>query len=171
MTDTSDSAGDAPVDGTAPTTNSGVPRQGRLLGLDYGTKRVGLALTNVEQTIATPLETYLRRDDRQDQRYLLQKVQEYRVAGLVVGLPVHMSGDEGEKAREARAFGEWAAAATNLPIVFIDERYTSALADDHLRRAHVGPKKRRSLRDKLAAQILLQAFLEGNRMGEAPPAL
>lgn len=151
--------------------DSGVPARGRLLGLDYGTKRVGLALSNIDQTIATPLETYLRRDERQDERYLLQKVQEYAVAGLVVGLPVHMSGDEGEKAREARAFGQWAAAVTMLPISFTDERYTTALADEHLRGAHVSPKKRKLLRDMLAAQILLQAFLENSHRGEAPQAI
>ena len=149
----------------------GVPARGRLLGLDYGTKRVGLALSNIDQTIATPLETYLRRDSRQDERYLLQKVQEYGVAGLVVGLPVHMSGDEGEKAREARTFGQWAAAVTKLPVSFADERYTTALADEHLRGAKVSPKKRKLLRDMLAAQILLQAFLENDRRGEAPQAL
>src|SRR6516164_9774691 len=71
-----------------------LPERGRLLGLDFGTKRLGLALSNTEQTIATPLETYLRRDARQDERYLVQKVSEFGVVGLVVGLPVHMSGDE-----------------------------------------------------------------------------
>jgi|SRR5579863_6296770 len=149
----------------------GVPARGRLLGLDYGTKRVGLALSNIDQTIATPLETYLRRDIRQDERYLLQQVAEHGVAGLVVGLPVHMSGDEGEKARAARAFGEWAAAVTKLPVSFTDERYTTALADEHLRGAHVSPKKRKLLRDKLAAQILLQTFLESSRRSEAPQAM
>ena len=154
-----------------PIPDAGVPPRGRLLGLDYGTKRVGLALTNLDQTIATPLETYLRRDERQDARYLLQKAQEYDVQGLVVGLPVHMSGDEGEKAREARAFGQWAAGVTKLPVTYTDERYTSALADEHLRGANVSPKKRKLLRDMLAAQILLQAFLESGRGGEAPQAL
>jgi putative Holliday junction resolvase len=160
MTDSSKSGGDA-----------GVPVRGRLLGLDFGTKRVGLALSNIEQTIATPLETYLLRDERQDARYLLQKVREYGVAGLVVGLPVHMSGDEGGKAREARAFGQWAAAVTKLPLAFTDERYTTALADEHLRSAHVSPRKRKLLRDRLAAQILLQEFLESDRRGEAPQAV
>lgn len=149
----------------------GVPARGRLLGLDYGTKRVGLALSNIDQTIATPLETYLRRDERQDERYLRKQVQEYGVAGLVVGLPVHMSGDEGGKAREARAFGEWAAAVTKLPVCYTDERYTTALADEHLRGANVSPQKRKLLRDKLAAQILLQTYLESSRRGESPQAM
>ncbi len=160
-----------PTDSIEQGADSGLPLRGRLLGLDYGTKRVGLALSNFEQTIASPLETYQRRDPLQDQRYLLQMVQEHAVAGLVVGLPVHMSGDEGEKAREARAFGEWAAATTKLPVAFADERYTTALADEHLRSARVSPKKRKELRDKLAAQILLQAFLETTHRGDAPQAM
>jgi putative Holliday junction resolvase len=150
---------------------SGIPVQGRLLGLDYGTKRLGLALSNAEQTIATPLETYVRRDEAQDARHLMQRVEEYRAVGLVVGLPVHMSGDEGEKAREARTFGLWAVDVTKLPVAFADERYTTALADDQLRAAHLGPKRRQSLRDMLAAQILLQGFLDSTRRGEAPEAL
>jgi len=147
------------------------PAHGRLLGLDYGTKRLGLALSNAEQTIATPLETWLRRDQRQDEKYLQQKVKEYGVVGLVVGLPVHMSGDEGEKAREARLFGTWAATVTKLPVSYVDERYTTAMADAHLEAAHLGPKKRQSLRDMLAAQILLQGYLDSSRRGEAPGAL
>ncbi|MGE5193967.1 MAG: Holliday junction resolvase RuvX [Deltaproteobacteria bacterium] len=148
-----------------------IPARGRLLGLDYGTRRLGLALSNPEQTIATPLETYLRRDPRQDEKYLRQKVEEYGVVGLVVGLPVHISGDEGEKAREARAFGEWVGSVTQRPVGFTDERYTTAMADEHLRAAHLSPKKRQSLRDRLAAQILLQAYLESHRRGEAPGPL
>jgi putative Holliday junction resolvase len=147
------------------------PAHGRLLGLDYGTKRLGLALSNAEQTIATPLETWRRHDQRQDERHLQQKVQEYSVVGLVVGLPVHMSGDEGEKAREARLFGEWAATVTKLPVCYADERYTTAMADVHLQEAHLGPKKRQSLRDMLAAQILLQSYLESHHRGESPGAL
>lgn len=153
------------------TSNPAVPSQGRLLGIDYGTKRVGLALSNPEQTIATPFETYLRRDEKQDGRYLARVVEEHRIAGLVVGLPVHMSGDEGQKAREARAFGTWAASITNRPVVFHDERYTTALADEHLRAAHLTPKKRQALRDRLAAQVLLQSYLETQHRGEAPGQL
>lgn len=147
------------------------PKQGRLLGLDYGTKRVGLALSNFAQTIASPHELLQRRDDRQDARHLQKTVREYDVKGLVVGLPVHMSGDEGEKAREARAFGEWAAAAVGLPVAFCDERYTTAMADEQLLAAELSPKQRRVRRDKLAAQILLQAFLDGGRDADRPTEL
>jgi putative Holliday junction resolvase len=147
------------------------PTRGRLLGLDYGTKRVGLALSNREQTIATPHETYERRDAVQDARYLVRVVQEYTVVGIVVGLPVHMSGDEGEKAREARAFGEWAAKATERPVVYADERFTTAQANEHLSAAQLSPKKRKAIRDMLAAQILLQSYLDSTGRNADPGAL
>ena len=152
-------------DSSEPNVPAGFPTRGRLLGLDYGTKRVGLALSNLEQTIATPLELLTRRDERQDIRALQKAARDYSVTGLVVGLPVHMSGDEGEKAKEARAFGRWAAAAVNLPVAYCDERYTSAMADEQLRAAELSPKQRKARRDMLAAQILLQAFLDGGRTG------
>jgi putative Holliday junction resolvase len=132
---------------------------------------VGLALSNAEQTIATPVETYQRRDQIQDARYLRQKVEEFTVVGLVVGLPVHMSGDEGEKAREAREYGAWAADVTNLPLAFCDERYTTAQADELLRGAALSPKQRKARRDMLAAQILLQTYLESDRRNIAPGSL
>ena len=75
-----------------------VPTHGRLLGLDYGTRRVGLAVSNDEQTISSPLENYTRRGEQKDARYLIAIVSEYRIDGIVVGLPVHMSGEEGGKA-------------------------------------------------------------------------
>ncbi|MFN0056591.1 MAG: Holliday junction resolvase RuvX [Planctomycetales bacterium] len=148
-----------------------IPQRGRLMGLDYGQRRVGLALSNLEQSIATPLATYTRRDDRQDTLYLQRQVQDYSVVALVVGLPVHMSGDEGEQAREARAFGQWAAAATRLPVVFFDERYTTAHANELLRDTPLSPRQRQARRDMLAAQILLQGYLDGTRENAAPAAM
>lgn len=137
------------------------PKQGRLLGLDYGTRRIGFALSNPEQTIASPLENYTRVNEPHDARRLQQVVADYRVAGLVVGLPIHArSGDEGEKAREARAFGAWAAKATGLPVCYHDERYTTAIAEGHLLSASLSKKKRQARLDKLAAQIMLQSFLD-----------
>src|SRR5262245_49914166 len=85
-----------------------VPRTGRLMGLDYGTHRVGAAISTPEQNLASPLENYTLRSDRLDAEWLTQLVADYRPVGLVVGLPLHMrSGEEGAKAGEARAFGEW----------------------------------------------------------------
>jgi putative holliday junction resolvase len=147
------------------------PEQGRLLGLDYGTRRIGLALSNPEQTIASPLENYTRRDKLQDERHLRKVVEDYRVVGVVVGLPVHMSGDEGQKAREARTFGEWAAATVRLPIRFYDERFTTSLDEDYLLGADLTRKQRQARRDMLAAQILLQSYLDSQRREEPPGSM
>jgi putative Holliday junction resolvase len=148
--------------------NFSVPTRGTLLGLDYGTKRFGVAVSTPEQTIASPLENYTRRNERDDAVFLKRLATEYQAVGLVVGLPVHMSGDEGTKAKEARAFGEWAARACGLPVVYWDERYSSAMAELYLQQAEVSPKKRKERLDKVAAQVMLQAFLESDDRGRAP---
>ncbi len=113
------------------------PTDGRLLGIDYGTVRVGLAISTPEQTIASPIEVYQRRSERLDAAYFQQFVKENRIAGLVVGLPMHVNGEEGQKAHEARQFGTWLAATVSRPVIWWDERYTSSVAADLLRDAGV----------------------------------
>jgi putative Holliday junction resolvase len=137
-----------------------VPRRGRLLGLDFGTRRIGIALCDDDQRIASPLENYNRLRPEADALRLKTLAGEYRAVGLVVGLPLHMGGEEGQKAREARRFGAWAASATSLPLAFWDERLTSSLAEEYLRSAQLSPKKRKMRLDKVAAQIMLQSYLE-----------
>ena len=147
------------------------PTSGRLIGLDYGTKRVGIAVCDHEQWIASPLDNYTRVNRNVDADYITAIAAEYRATGLVVGLPVHMSGDEGEKAKEARQFGEWAATATGLPVKFQDERYTTSRAEDAMRAAGLNAKQRKQRLDKVAAQMLLQAFLDRTERESAPGAM
>lgn len=147
------------------------PPTGRLLGIDYGTKRIGLAVCNPEQTIAGAVESYTRVNLTADANRLRQVVKEYRIDGLVVGLPVHMSGQEGAKAGEARAFGLWAAKETQRPVCFFDERFTSLSAEAHLLSAGLSKKKRQARIDKLAAQFLLQAYLDSPNRSAAPADL
>ena len=93
-------------------------------------------------------------------------------AGLVVGLPLHTGGEEGVKATEARRYGAWLAVATGLPVVFWDERFTTSVADDALREAGVPHRKRRGRLDRIAAQVILQAYLEAGCPADgAPPPL
>ena len=148
---------------------SAVPTEGRLLGLDYGRVRIGVAVSTPEQNIASPLENYTRGSDAADAEFLRRIVDEYRVVGLVVGLPVHMSGDESESSRLAREFGAWAGRVTGLPVVFWDERFTSSLAEAHLLSAQLSKKKRAARRDKLAATFLLQSFLDADDRDRARP--
>ncbi len=145
-----------------------VPTFGRLLGLDYGTARVGIAVSTPEQNIASPLENYTRQNRDADGRRLVEIVREYDIVGLVVGLPVHMSGDEGQKAIEAREFGQWAGTVTQLPVCYWDERFTSLVAEMHLQQAGLTKKKRKARLDKLSAQIMLQNFLDSEDRSASP---
>ncbi len=140
-----------------------LPRRGSLMGIDFGTRRIGIAVSDDEQRVASPLENYTRAEREADAQRLKRVAEEYRIRGLVVGLPLHMGGEEGQKAREARRFGFWAASVTGLPLAFWDERLTSALADEFLRSAQLSPKKRKERLDKVAAQIMLQSYLDSHR--------
>lgn len=157
-----------PAPGSSP---AEFPREGRLLGVDYGTRRLGFAVSTPDQTIASPLANYERRDERLDASRLAEIVEEYRVVGLVIGLPVHMSGDEGGKAHEARTFGTWAAGVTGLPVRYWDERHTSLIAESYLMGADMSRKKRKARLDMLAAQVLLQRFLDASDRDQTPGAM
>ena len=133
---------------------------GRLLGVDYGEVRVGLAVSDPDRKIAFPLATYTRQGRERDAAYFRALVAEEAVAALVVGLPVHMSGEEGAKAAAARAFGAWLAETTGRPAAYWDERFTTVEAESALWAAGLTHKQRKARRDKVAAQILLQAYLE-----------
>lgn len=150
------------------TIETGVPDFGALFGLDYGTKRLGVAICNEEQTIACPLQNYDRSTSEMDAQWLRQLARGYGIRGLVVGLPVHMSGDEGGKAAEARRFGKWAADVTSLPVTWWDERYSSSVADMHLEDAGFSKKKRKSHRDQISAQVILQSFLDSDDRAATP---
>jgi putative pre-16S rRNA nuclease len=132
----------------------------RLLGIDFGTVRIGLAVSDPERRIASPLATYRRRGREQDAAWFRQLIEQEEIGGLVVGLPIHMDGREGTKAAEVRAFGSWFADATGLPVVFWDERCTTVAAESQLWDAGLTHKRRKERRDRVAAQILLQSYLD-----------
>lgn len=133
---------------------------GRILGLDYGEKRIGVAVSDPSETIASPLELYTRQNVEQDARHFQALVREHEVERIVVGLPLYPSGDESPKSAEARRFGQWISQETGLPVEFYDERYTTVEAEQLLLQADMTRKKRGARIDKLAAQITLQAYLD-----------
>jgi putative pre-16S rRNA nuclease len=132
----------------------------RLLGVDYGTVRIGLAVTDSDRVIASPLEVRERKGPDADVAYFRVLVEREQIGGIVVGLPLHTSGREGVKAEEARAFGGWLKGVTGLPVVYADERFSTAFAESALWAAGLTHKKRKQRRDAVAAQVMLQAFLE-----------
>ena len=150
---------------------SELPRTGRLAGIDFGTVRIGVAVTDPEQRLASPLENYTRRDQAADADWFRQLAANESLVGFVVGLPVHTDGRESRKSAEARQFGQWLAVATGLPVRFFDERYTSSQAESLLQEAGLTSKRRKERLDKLAAQLMLTAYLESSRRGENSEAL
>lgn len=145
------------------------PSTGRLAGIDFGEVRVGIAVSDPGRIIASPWETYTRRNAQVDAEYFRQFVAQERIVGFVVGLPVHMSGEESPKSREARNFAQWLGEVTGLPICFQDERYSTAEANRQLADAHSGRKQKKQRRDMLAAQMILTGFLEASSRGPPGP--
>lgn len=139
----------------------------RLLAIDPGKVRLGLAISDADRRIASPLTTYTRRDPKQDALYFKKTVEEEEISQIVIGLPVHLNGSEGEQAKAARKFGVWLQATTGLPCVFYDERYTTSEAESSLWNAGLTHKKRKERRDRVAAQILLQAYLDAGCPAES----
>ena len=150
---------------------TGVPRQGRLAGVDYGTVRIGLAICDPGQKWASPFENYTRRTLSLDADFFRKFVQREQIVGLVVGLPVHGDGSESQKSQEARKFAAWLAELTALPVQMYDERYTSLLAEQYLAEGQLTKKQRKARLDMLAAQILLASFLESSERGTGASSL
>jgi putative Holliday junction resolvase len=130
----------------------------KVLAVDHGDVRIGLAISCVDRRFAFPLEVRQRAHD--DDAYFRALVEREQVGLLVVGLPVHTSGEEGHRASLAREFGKWLGELTGLPVAYYDERFTTAFAESALWEAGLSHKKRKQRRDKVAAQMLLQAFLD-----------
>jgi putative Holliday junction resolvase len=128
--------------------------------VDFGEVRIGLAVSDPDRKIAFPLETRRRQGRDSDAAYFRVLAAEQAVGGLVVGLPVHLDGNEGRKAAEARAFGQWLAEVTGLPVVYWDERFSTVEAESALWDAGLTHKQRKARRDRVAAQIFLQAYLD-----------
>jgi putative Holliday junction resolvase len=141
----------------------------RLLGVDFGTVRIGLSVSDADRRIASPLGQHRRLGRDRDEQFFRQVVEREEIGSCVVGLPVHLSGQEGEKAKQARAFGAWLVQITGLPVLFWDERFTTVEAENSLLSAGLTNKKRKARRDQVAAQIFLQSYLDAGCPAETTP--
>jgi putative Holliday junction resolvase len=133
---------------------------GRAAGIDYGGARIGIAISDPERKIASPLENYVRRDAERDAERFRRLAAEENVTLFVVGLPLHLDGHESEKSLEAREFGRWLAETTGVPVEFYDERFTTREAQQLMLDADLTRRRRRQRIDMLAAQIILAGYLE-----------
>ncbi|SFK09617.1 Holliday junction resolvase RuvX [Methylocapsa palsarum] len=135
------------------------PRQ-RLIGIDLGTKTIGVALSDVERRIATPLETIRRTKFTKDAERLLALSEQHDVAAIVIGLPLNMDGTEGPRAQATRAFARNFGARTARPCVFWDERLSTAAVLRTLIEQDASRAKRAEVVDKMAAAYILQGSLD-----------
>lgn len=137
-----------------------LPPGARLIGIDVGTKTLGLALSDVTRIIASPLETIRRRKFTLDAARLLELAAEHRIGGLVIGLPANLDASEGARAQSTRAFARNLARLTPLPMLLWDERLSTAQAERILIEADASRRRRAEVIDKVAATIILQSALD-----------
>lgn len=142
---------------------SELPITGRLAGIDFGTVRVGIAMCDESQKWVTPLETYLRKNEKQDAIFFRNVATRERLVGFVLGLPIHCDGQESEKSQQVRSFAHWLGKVCELPIAFFDERFTTAEARRLLAGTGLTLQQRKSRLDRLAAHLILSEFLESRR--------
>ena len=139
-----------------------LPPRSRLLGLDIGTKTIGLAISDPGRTVASPIDT-IRRGKRfaDDAKVLLAVIDQRGVGGLIVGLPINMDGSEGPRCQSVRAFADNLLQIRDLPIAFWDERLSTAAVNRFLiGEADMTRKRRAAVVDKMAAAYILQGALD-----------
>ncbi len=143
-----------------------LPPSGKLLGLDLGTKTIGVAIGDGMRYSATPLETIRRVKFTKDAERIIELIAENEAVGIVLGLPLNMDGSEGPRVQSTRAFARNLAPRISIPIVFWDERLSTSAVTRTLIEADVRRDKRAQVVDKLAASYILQGALERLRRGE-----
>jgi putative Holliday junction resolvase len=137
-----------------------LPERGALIGLDLGTKTIGVAASDPDRRVAAPVETIARKRFGLDAARILELAAERRAAGLVLGLPINMDGSEGPRAQATRAFGRNLAQLTALPIALWDERLSTAAVERALIAADARRARRKAVIDAHAASYILQGALD-----------
>jgi putative holliday junction resolvase len=145
-----------------------LPERGALIGLDLGTKTIGVAVCDPDRRVATPVETIMRKRFALDAGRILALAAERRAAGVVLGLPINMDGSEGPRAQSTRAYARNLAKLTELPIALWDERLSTAAVERALIAADASRAKRKAVIDAHAAAYILQGALD--RLAHKSPA-
>lgn len=140
---------------------------GHWIGLDYGTRRIGVATADAGGRIASPTTTLTGSGNAsRDAQTILLWATERDVAGIVLGLPLNMDGSDSQQTRQTRAVADALRRASRVPVELWDERLSTFQADEYLAAADVRPGRRKALRDALAAQVILQSFLDARRAAD-----
>jgi putative holliday junction resolvase len=142
------------------------PENGRLAGVDYGSVRIGIALCDPSRTWTSPYATYQRKNEQEDRKYFQALSEKEGVVGWIIGLPLHLDGQESQKSKEVRDFAFWLSSYTSIPFRFFDERFTSSLANRILGPAELTRAKKKKTIDRVAAHLILEGYLEKLRYGD-----
>jgi putative Holliday junction resolvase len=134
--------------------------EARLLGLDVGTKTIGMALSDVTRSVATPYHTLRRTKFTGDVLEIAAAIEENGVGAVVIGLPINLDGSEGRRAQSTRAFARNLASRIKVPILLWDERFSTAAVERHLIEAGASRKRRAEVIDRMAAAYILQGALD-----------
>lgn len=145
-----------------------VPAGARVMGLDVGTKTIGLALSDTRCIIATPFDTIGRRRFGDDMARLFALIDTHRVGGLVVGLPLTLAGSDGPRTQSVRQFARNLLALRDLPVAFWDERLSTAAVEREMIAADMTRKRRSEIVDRVAAAYILQGCLDFLGFGSTP---
>ncbi|MHA1127741.1 MAG: Holliday junction resolvase RuvX [Alphaproteobacteria bacterium] len=137
-----------------------LPAMRAVMGLDLGTKTIGVAVSDTMRSVATPLLTVRRTKFGKDAEQLLQIIADRQIAGVVLGLPFNMDGSEGPRCQSTRAFARNLAKLTDVPITFWDERLSTVAAERALLEADTSRKRRSEVIDHVAAGYILQGVLD-----------
>ena len=134
----------------------------RIMALDYGDQRIGIAMTDLLQMLASPYDIYHRKHTDEDFDYFVNLIKKEQVETIVMGLPLNPMGEEQEIAGKVREFAERLKDLTNCKLIYWDERMSSVTAEEILKRREKDWKKRKSQLDKYAAMVILQDYLDYN---------
>ena len=134
----------------------------RILGLDLGSKTIGISISDALGIIASGVETYRFDEDRYDLALarVIEISKERKIDKIVLGYPKHMNGDIGDRAKLCEEFKKQIEEALNLEVILVDERWTTKLAESRLLEADISRKKRKKVIDKMAAVVILQNYLD-----------
>ena len=143
-----------------------LPAQGRVMGIDLGSKTIGMALSDLLRLVATPFDTIRRTKFSADVKLLIAHLDRHQVAGIVIGWPVEMSGQEGPRCQSTMAFVTNLLAIRDIPIMLWDERLSTSAVTRTLIEADTSRAKRALVVDKMAAAYILQGALDASRWAQ-----
>jgi len=132
----------------------------RILGIDYGDKNIGLAVSDQMMVTAQPLKSYKIKNKDEDTRFFRNLASKFNITKIVIGLPLRMDGSEGSRVKKTKKFAGWLKKTLKIPIVYWDERLTTKQASQIMRERGLSNKKKKELVDQISAVIILSSYLD-----------